>query len=589
MFFGKSYSDSAVDNASHWIRFLDNLEFLLTRVQEAEHQDVLVKFYGNTHLGVFDREKIDAAKRFSLFQDGIILGVLEHVFDGSPSDFKKFEKDAIIKALNYGFLMNEGKSFYKGYAKRKGQYSKYKKSGLDWAENFYVPTIIEQNLTLEDILEYIKNPPDEIIDLDESSTEYSEEIDNRSEIDEEFIEDEEFERESGHSLKIFQSANFNQDKRIQCYIDLWNIEKEKSKVLLNSDVFETLDNELHVFTNGIIEGPYEKTRHPQHWKVLGKVNEEIDKCFIFDIFSCVQEVFESQNLQVKVGFKIPNGNMLADLTPEYEEHKYFKIRDDIISKNSFSFSDIGRDFPKTGNLLHLGFGMDLNLIAFMKLIQTDGADYEVMSYERRLLFDHLSISTEFEKLPKEVWEIQMRTIELGLKSLGETYQNSWSRLLNEIKQWEDTFNRPISERVGLKIEDSMRKLGKKKKENFDDKAVSYKKQLRFDLTYMPISNPELLFENLIEDLPYLRRDYYEEHGKFFDSLEMKVLNLLADKNVPINPKRLNAGYGYLPLTVRFALQLERFFETISGEVKKYSGHELRLAESSILMQRRGGE
>ena len=99
MFFSKSYSDSAIERAAHWIRFLDNLEFLLTKVQEAEHQATLIQFYQNADLGMFNQNKIESAKRFGLFQNGIILKILEHFFDGSQSDFKKYEREAIIKLV----------------------------------------------------------------------------------------------------------------------------------------------------------------------------------------------------------------------------------------------------------------------------------------------------------------------------------------------------------------------------------------------------------------------------------------------------------------------------------------------------------
>ena len=151
MFFSKSYSDNAVQKSAKWIRFFnDNLNSLLS-MHEAKYHSKITKFFSVQHLGVFDRQKKEAAIIMKTFVNGAMMSILNHFFDGKNKDFDKFAKEAIILAFDLGFGMNDGKSKFKSFMKDKMQLSDFKSSGENWVDKFFIPEVIKENLSMEEV------------------------------------------------------------------------------------------------------------------------------------------------------------------------------------------------------------------------------------------------------------------------------------------------------------------------------------------------------------------------------------------------------------------------------------------------------
>ena len=76
---------------------------------------------------------------------GIIHGILAESYRGEASDFDKFFKSVIIKAFNYGFGMNFGKTMYKDHMRLRNKMDEDYFSGIKegkeqvaTGENFYL-------------------------------------------------------------------------------------------------------------------------------------------------------------------------------------------------------------------------------------------------------------------------------------------------------------------------------------------------------------------------------------------------------------------------------------------------------------------
>jgi hypothetical protein len=169
MFFSNSYSDKGVQISAKWIRFFnDNLNTLLS-IHEAKHHSEITKFFSVQHLGPFISEKKDAAKVIQAFGNGAMMSILTYFFDGKNKEFDKFSKEAIILAFNLGFLMNNGKSMYKNFAKNKMKISDFQSSGEDWANKFLIPGVIKKNLSIEEVEEKFIDNKDSYDDTEDEN------------------------------------------------------------------------------------------------------------------------------------------------------------------------------------------------------------------------------------------------------------------------------------------------------------------------------------------------------------------------------------------------------------------------------------
>ena len=178
MFFSKSYSDLSVKDSAKWLRFLeDNLRTLLN-IHEAKYHSKITKYYEFQHLGVFNSEKKEAFRTLEFFGNGSMMMVLNHFFDGNNKDFEKFAKEAMVLAFNFGFGLNQGKSMYKKFAKNKMKLTDFHISGEDWVKEFFIPEVIEENLSIEEVEEKFLNDEYENTEEEEEDEEEEDEDDS---------------------------------------------------------------------------------------------------------------------------------------------------------------------------------------------------------------------------------------------------------------------------------------------------------------------------------------------------------------------------------------------------------------------------
>ena len=568
MFFSKSYSDTAVDRAAHWIRFLDNLQFLLTEVQEAEHQDVLIQFYQNQNLGMFDRKKIESAKRFLLFQNGIFLKVLEHMFDGSQSDFKKFEKESILKAGNYGFGANVGKTLYKDYLKCKAQFSEYKNSGIEWAEEFYIPTIIDQGLSIEDIEEYINNPPEDEID---EEPEY--ELDDLE-------EEEDWGDDNKQLIKLFANAYLDEKKRFKIYQTYFEAELREYSDIYNSEILKKLDGIAHRF--GKKSDKENKTDFYEVAQYFSKYEwGEKSPKRLFNAFELLSEIMKSQKIKTKFNFLVPQSADDGSNTFTYIPVNFFSLRDQIVATEKFSFEFLDLDYPEFGKPYSMhSYPFRIPIPGNMYLFPTMTLRLGEKSYV--LAKGNIALSLgEFDEIKSKASDFaeakcqQGMVINYGLENwdsnnFGQDYKETLKRYIKEAEERDQVFGRKSAPKIKKIIKDN-KNVSKSKKE----KVLMAMSQFKFEVSAfsMDYYEPEYLF-NLQIISAAERCDHYDECGSFFDSFECEILEKLLDLGMPLNIEALKSGYGWLPNIVMEILVIERLFQAISGKSLDYDSDEL---------------
>ena len=572
MLFSKSYSDTAVDRAAHWIRFLDNLQFLLTEVQEAEHQDVLIQFYQNQHLGMFNRKKIESAKRFLLFQNGIFLKVLEHMFDGSQSDFKKFEKESILKAGNYGFGANEGKTLYKGYLKSKTQFSKYKNSGIEWAEEFYIPTIIDQGLSIEDIEEYVNNPFEDEID-----EEHEYELDD---LEEEEEEEEDWGDDNKQLIKLFANAHLDEKKRYKIYQTYFEAELREYSDIYNAETLKKLDDIRHRF--GAKSDKENKTDFNEVAQSFLKYEwGEKSPKRLFNAFELLSEIMKSQKIKTKFNFNVPQSPDDGSNKLTYIPVNFFSLRDQIVATEKFSFEFLDLDYPEFGKPYSMySYPFRIPMTGNMYLFPTMTLKLGEKSYVLAKANIALSLG-EFDEIKSKASDFaeakcqQGMVINYGLENwdsnnLGQDYKETVEEYIKKAEERDKVFGRKVAPKIKKIIKDN-KNVSESKKE----KVLRAMSQFKFEVSAssMDYYEPEDLF-NLQTISEAERRDHYDECGSFFDSFECEILEKLLDLGMPLNIEALKSGYGWLPNIVMEILVIERFFHAISGKSLDYDSDEI---------------
>ncbi len=550
MFFSNSFSASAVDRAAHWIRFLDNLEFLLTKVHEAEHQDDLLQFYRNAHLGMFDSAKIESAKRFGLFQNGIFLGVLEHLFDGSKTDFKKFEKEAIIKAGNYGFGANVGKTLHKDYLKSKSQYSQYKNAGMDWAEEFYIPTIIEQNLNLEDIEEHLYRQDEEkstdwLID-DPVGTEESDEnvndIEKSQGISVPYIADEDL---------GFQLEN-NEKERYELYLKMWEMEKSGTGREVFSEEFWNKTKDLNFYDFDTFP---KDLKHCWDQQKIYQVHT--DKQLLFAIPNLIFDILASVHFDVEILVRVPTQQKNQEMS--FVEKSFFKFRD-LCLTNKLSFSNLACDFPENGRLF-----VDGNLVFKTVISLTAEPNYSEHVYIQELtpMLDSLE-KTDFGRKTKKFLKPDNDEIEaLIIQELSSIEE----QLIYDFKKTHDGVM-SLKDRLGNRFNSSHQNYNvfQKAEAKYLQKNPMTREQALHNL-----KNAHLNIYGYTADddgqydsdfmvgfkLKETQRVFYEKTGSYFDTFDISVLKKLNQYGFKLDESLLKKGLGICPVTVSTALRLER--------------------------------
>jgi len=127
----KSYTDDDVLEVAMLLREID---------QEAEEEVPAIAE------GMLEWAKKDPLNKRKVHKAmGIMHGIVAGKYKGEASDFDKYFKSVIVKAFNYGFLMNHGKTMYKDHMRLRDKMDedyffgiKEGKEQLARGENFYL-------------------------------------------------------------------------------------------------------------------------------------------------------------------------------------------------------------------------------------------------------------------------------------------------------------------------------------------------------------------------------------------------------------------------------------------------------------------
>lgn len=113
----KSYTDDEVLEVAMLLREID---------QKAEDEAPVIAE------GMLEWAKKDPLNKCKVHKAmGIMHGIVSGKYKGKASDFDKYFKSVIIKAFNYGFLMNFGKTMYKDHMKLRNKMDEDYFSGVN--------------------------------------------------------------------------------------------------------------------------------------------------------------------------------------------------------------------------------------------------------------------------------------------------------------------------------------------------------------------------------------------------------------------------------------------------------------------------
>ena len=154
--FGNQSSKDSVRRAVTRIREYEKSQYELFKLFPP-YIDLNNNLDPNHRKSLLDKEVRKNRQIEDHFNKGVITAILEYFFDGDEKYRDEFYKKTIIDSFNFGFLANDGKSYYKGFLDARQKPTLYIDAGETWAKNFYIPEIIEKGLNAEkhsDLMEY---------------------------------------------------------------------------------------------------------------------------------------------------------------------------------------------------------------------------------------------------------------------------------------------------------------------------------------------------------------------------------------------------------------------------------------------------
>ncbi len=150
--FGKKYSADSVRRASEHIKYYDENKYDIFDAFPPKLVDEFNKdMSGKTILNKEFRQDKDNNFQFGM---GVCIKILEYFYEGDVKHSENFYKDSIYKAFNQGFMMNFGKTMYKGFCKARKKPSKFFFAGENWSDKYYIPKIIEEGINIEQYLKF---------------------------------------------------------------------------------------------------------------------------------------------------------------------------------------------------------------------------------------------------------------------------------------------------------------------------------------------------------------------------------------------------------------------------------------------------
>ncbi len=130
MFFGKSYSSKSLTLATNAMRVIDQ-EITFDLMDNAPEEIPKDHEWQMKGLGsIFDGKRKRRAEQRVAFNHGLMTGVANHFFDGSPSDLDKFVRRAVIDGVF------KGKTVVRDFGKMERKHPHEFSIGYQYADGF---------------------------------------------------------------------------------------------------------------------------------------------------------------------------------------------------------------------------------------------------------------------------------------------------------------------------------------------------------------------------------------------------------------------------------------------------------------------
>ena len=130
MFFGKSYSSKSLTLATNAMGIIDQ-EITLDFMDNAPEEIPKDHEWQMSGLGsIFDSKRKKKAEQRVASNNGLMSGIANHFFDGSPSDLDRFVKKSVIG----GVL--KGKTVVKDFGKMERKYPREFAIGYQYSKGF---------------------------------------------------------------------------------------------------------------------------------------------------------------------------------------------------------------------------------------------------------------------------------------------------------------------------------------------------------------------------------------------------------------------------------------------------------------------
>jgi hypothetical protein len=380
------------------------------------------------------------------------------------------------------------------------------------------------------------------------------------------------------------APTFNIDKRYEKYLELWEFEQNRPQSKIFSEAFSERTSKLD-FKNF----DFRKIEEGQFKEAL-KLQFQEDLEFIFEIFGLTYHLLKDQNINAKIGFKVPCDPVLDDeITsyPEYIRQPFFGLKNEIIAnENNFSFQMVGQNFPIFGrSIVHSNLSLNIS-IKFERYddeFEIDDDEFETNGEWSDLMELDLSIASKFthEEILDKDFDSGSFYLAQELKSISRELErkfvnsgpNYFKRLPDLIEDWKskdyhfksnerEVYNHLIAHQKELKDDDLQQDA--LYFFNHEDFVVS---------THSPSDiNWDAIF-SIYSNSNERRSELMDEHGYFYDDFELEQLERFSRLGVPINPQQLRKGLGVLPVSIKIAMRMERLFAQLGD--KHYDGNNFK--------------
>ena len=439
---------------------------------------------------------------------------------------------------------------------------------------------IASNYTIEDLYRTLNKILSremhlELIEFFDSGCTFAKVSNLESSLDEVDEVDEVDENDDINSVSTY-APTFNIDKRYEKYLELWEFEQNRPQSKIFSEAFSDRISKLD-FENF----DFRKIEEGEFKEAL-KIRFQEDLEFILEIFGSIYHLLKDQNINAKIGFKVPCDPVVDDeITsyPEYIRQPFFGLKNKIIAnENNFSFQMVGQNFPIFGrSIVHSNLSLNIS-IEFERYddeFEIDDDEFETNGEWSDLMELDLSIASKFtheEILDKDfdsgsfylAQELKSTSRELERKFVNSG-PNYFKRLPDLIEDWKskdyhfksderEVYNHLMANQQELTDDDLQQ-----------DALYFFNHEDFVVNTHSPSDiNWDAIF-SLYSDSNKRRSKLNDEHGWFYDDFELEQLERFFKLGVPINPQQLRKGLGVLPVSIKIAMRMERLFAQLGDK------------------------